>query len=202
MADIIEVDVVDPSDENKPEAIAHAKREKKTIWQRIKASIFVAGPKEIKAAIIEDVILPAIKDTFADTMYSIVDVAVYGRNASRHGRSRSGRRGSSRSSSSVIDYNKESTKNRNRSRSTRGSSGYDFDNVIFDSREEADEVFQDLVDTLNEYGEVTVYYFYERSGITAEFPDQDWGWKSLDGTGYIYTSEGISLDLPKPVWLK
>lgn len=198
MADIIEVEVVD--EDNRPKPLVKAHKENKNLWQRCKSAIFVAGPKEIKKALVEDVILPAIKDTFADMLYSVVDVAIYGRGASRHRGRGSGARHSS-NGSSVIDYNAESTKKR-KNRTTRGSSGYDFDNVIFDTREEADDIFNDMVDTLNDYGEVTVYYFYERCGITAEYVDQNWGWKSLEGTGYIRTSEGISLDLPKPEWLK
>ena len=196
--DILEVEIVDPK---KPEPLVKAKKENKTFLQRIRAAIFVSNPKDIKNALIEDVLIPSIRDTFADICYSIVDVAIYGRGAGRRGRRGSRSTRSNTSGSTVVDYNKESTKNR-KNRATRGSSGYDFDNVIYESREEADEVFNDMVDTLNEYGEVTVYYFYERSGITAEFTDQDWGWKSLEGTGYVFTSEGISLDLPRPVYLK
>jgi hypothetical protein len=200
MADVVEVDFDPVEESKKPSAIVSARKEHKTLWQRITSAIFVAGPKDIKDALIDDVIIPAIKDTFANSVYRLVDVAVYGRDSrvSRRHRGHNGVR-TVNSRNEVIDYNKQSTSKRERT--TTGSS-YDFENVIFNTTEEADEVLKDLIDTLNEYGEVTVYYFYERCGITAEFTDQNWGWKSLNSTGRRFFPDGVSLDLPKPIWLK
>ena len=176
-------------------AVATGTREKKGLFKRLKESIFAAGPKEVKESIVKDVIVPSLKDFFADTLYTVVDVALYGRGGGRSSRGRKGRK----SSGGVIDYNKESTRRHDRERdSGRRSTGYSLDNIFFPTREEADAVFDALVEELDDKGEVSVYYFYELAGITAAYTDQAWGWTSLEGTGYIRNEDGYALALPKP----
>lgn len=187
---------VNESPPDKVKAVANGVREKKGPLKRLKESIFAAGPKEVKESIIKDVVLPSLKDFFADTLYTIVDVAIYGRGGGRVTR---GRKGRGRSSGGVIDYNKESTRKRDRDRdSGRRSTGYSLDNIFFPTREEADQVFDALVEELDDKGEVSVYYFYELAGITAAYTDQAWGWTSLEGTGYVRNEDGYALALPKP----
>lgn len=188
-SEVLEAEVV----RKKPQV--HAVVEKKGIFRRFRDSIFVAGPAEIKDSLIEDVIKPSIRDFIADGLYTIVDVAVYGRSSNR--KRRGGRvvtRGDVRS---PIDFTQPS-----RDRSRRRSSGYDFNNLYFEDRFEADEVFDALVEELQDKGEVSVYYFYELAGVTAEYTDQSWGWTSLEGTGYNRGPQGVALALPKPVPLR
>jgi hypothetical protein len=186
--EVLEAEVVS----KKP--VVHATVEKKSLWQRLRGSIFVAGPKEVKESLIEDVIKPSIRDFIADGLYTIVDVAVYGKSSNRR---RCGGRVVSRDSKSPIDFTQPS-----REKQRRRSSGYDFNNLYFADRYEADEVFDALVEELQDKGEVSVYYFYELAGVTAEYTDQSWGWTSLEGTGYNRGPDGVALALPKPVPLR
>ena len=196
MADII---IEQDKEEVPKKVIAHGKLPKRTMWSRIKGAIFVAGAREIKESLIEDVVKPTIKDFLADVLYATVDVALYGRSAKR---GRKGGRVVTSNGRSVVDYSAESTRNRNRREARRTSSGYDFRNIYFEDRYEADEVFDALVEEIQDKGEASVYYFYELCGVTAEYTDQQWGWKDLSGTGYDRGPEGIALLLPKPVYLK
>ena len=189
-----------PPGEQKTKAVAAGTKEKKGPFRKLKESIFAAGPKEVKESIIKDVALPSLRDFFADVLYTVVDVAIYGRGG---GRTTRGRRGRVSKGSGVIDYNKESTRRADRDRdSGRRSSGYSFENLFFPSREEADAVFDALAEELEDKGEVSVYYFYELAGVTAVYTDQAWGWTSLEGTGYIRNEDGYALALPRPKLLK
>ena len=192
-------DEVEQQSSDKPKAIAQGKVEKKSAFKKLKESIFAAGPKEVKESIVHDVIFPSLRDFFADTLYTIVDVAIYGRGGGRVGR---GRRRKGSSSNGVIDYSTESTRKRERRETGRSSAGYSLDKIFFDTREEADQVFDALVEELEDKGEVSVYYFYELAGRSALYTDHAYGWTSLEGTGYVRGEDGYALALPQPKQLK
>lgn len=172
---------------------------KKTLWQRFKGAIFVAGPKDVKEALIEDVLKPSIRDFLADSLYSIVDVAIYGKGGTR-GR---GRRRGSGAARSVIDFTDPDRARDDRTiDNRRRGDEFDFSNIYFPDRHVADDVFNMMMEKLEEKGEVMVYYFYELAQLTPPHTLQNWGWKSLEGTGYNRGPDGVALVLPKPVLLK
>jgi hypothetical protein len=179
----------------KPKAIASGKVVKEALFKRFTKSIFVAGPKEVKESIIKDVLYPAVKDFFADCLYSIVDVAIYGRDGGGH----SVRRGKGRSGTSRTPYDDISTANAKRGREVRRtSSRYEFDDIWFDDRRLCDEVYDGMLQEIEEHGFCSVYYYFELAGVTAVHTDQNWGWYSLEGTGYKRTQQGWGLKLPDP----
>lgn len=195
---VIDIEYEDEQDREKPEVVAKGKVEKRSLFRTLKEGIFAASPREVKESIVHDVIFPAMRDFLADTAYTIVDVAIYGRGGSRPSRGRSGRK---RSGSGVFDYSKESTR-RQEDRDTRTSAGYRLDNIFFETRREADDVFDALVEELEEKGSVSVYYFYEVAGKTALYTDHNYGWTSLEGTRYKRSEDGYALVLPQPEKLK
>lgn len=180
------------------------KKKKKSYGQRFKDLIFVAGPEEVKESLIEDVIKPSIRDFIADMLYTAVDVAVYGRSGGGRKR-RKGGRVTVRNDRELTDYNGVFG-NRKKPKKTNG---YDFRDVMFDDRRDADLAFDDLYDMLCEKNVVDVATYYdiarEHNGrvlVEEDHTDRDWGWRSLDGTGYHHDADGYALILPKPEWLK
>jgi hypothetical protein len=196
---VIDIEYEDEQErDDKPTVVAKGKVEKRSLFRTLKEGIFAASPRDVKESIVHDVIFPAMRDFLADTAYTIVDVAIYGRGGSRPSRGRSGRK---RSGSGVFDYSKESTR-RQEDRDTRTSAGYRLDNIFFETRREADDVFDALVEELEEKGSVSVYYFYEVAGKTALYTDHNYGWTSLEGTRYKRSEDGYALVLPQPEKLK
>lgn len=181
------------------------KPKKKSVGKWLKDLIFVAGPEEVKASLVEDVIKPTIRDFIADMLYTTVDVAVYGRSGG--GRKRKGGRVTVRGDKELTDYGGIFGKT-NRKKPKR-SNGYDFTDVRFEDRHDADDAYEDLYDMLCDKGVVDVATYYdiarENGGkvlVEEDHTDRDWGWRSLDGAGYHHDSDGYALILPKPEWLK
>jgi hypothetical protein len=180
---------------------------KKPFLKRVKETFIVGTKEEVEEAVIQDVIVPAIMDAVSEAIYTMVDTLMYG---GYSGDYKSRRRGRKRSRSrrddvDIFDYSSISSdkKSNKRHDSHRSSRGYDLSNVSFDSKEDCDDIFRDLVDELEQYDQVTVYYFCElarKKGVRVNYDwtDDDWGWDDLSDTRYIRTRGGWALDLPDP----
>lgn len=74
-----------------------------------------------------------------------------------------------------------------------------FTNVEMFRREDALDVRRRMLERIAEYGEVSVAFFYEASGVDSDFTDNSWGWtKFPNGLNVIPTSNGkYKLNLPQ-----
>jgi hypothetical protein len=75
----------------------------------------------------------------------------------------------------------------------------EFDEIILQSRPDAEEVRDRMYDILGQYDIVTVADLYSLVGIKPDHTDTTWGWTSLQGTeiGRV-RGLGYLLDLPEP----
>lgn len=75
------------------------------------------------------------------------------------------------------------------------------EHFIFETREEADGIFNNIVELLNEHGSVTVADVCNLCGQTSTSFDSQRGWKSTKDMKVVKTRNGYELYLPKPVEL-
>lgn len=80
-----------------------------------------------------------------------------------------------------------------------GKRMHDFKEILIPSRAEAIVVLEKLYSLLSQFEVVTVADFYSACGITPAFPDEQWGWFSLQGSDVAHTSQGWLVDLPPAV---
>ena len=93
-------------------------------------------------------------------------------------------------------------------RSKRPKSGYcDYyrrsseprdDIYVLNSREEAEEVLENLRNILTDYGSVTVADYKELIGITSTFTENKLGWTDLSKAEIIWSFDGWTVALPTP----
>ena len=77
------------------------------------------------------------------------------------------------------------------------------DRFIFSSRAEADEVLEQMADTIEEYGVVSVFDLYDFCGETVEFTARDYGWDSVVNAKIQMIGGGDwEIILPRPVSLR
>jgi len=81
---------------------------------------------------------------------------------------------------------------------------HNFDEIIIESRPEAEMVLETLLDAAETYETATVADLYSLVGMTPSFVDNQWGWERADiSTNAIRrVPQGYLLDLPKPIHLK
>lgn len=57
--------------------------------------------------------------------------------------------------------------------------------IEFDSANDANEVLSYMIDSIEQYGLVTVADFYELSDVASKFTDHQFGWTNLDGVRVV-----------------
>lgn len=168
------------------------------------ASLFVAGDsRSVTQYVFMDVLLPAAKDMVADAVSQGVERMIFGEVRS------SARRTFSGSNTSYTPYNRYST---NRiggpprdhtigrpQMSRQARARHDFDEIILATRREAEEVLDQMRDSLARYETVSVSDLYEMVGEDSSFTDEKWGWTDLTGSSVSRTRDGYLLNLPRPV---
>lgn len=178
------------SKEKKVEKIIQGsvKTRKKPLGKRIR-DVFINEDKEtLRGFIIMDVLVPEIKEMIRQT----VDVVLFGEASSR---------GRSPKKESKIQYNSIYSNKKPQTRSERANVK-DINDLIFESRGEAEEVLSNLVDFTVDYDVATVADLYDLVGITGSFTDNKYGWTDLSSSSVTRIREGYVLNLPKPIYVE
>lgn len=157
--------------------------------------------ENVKTYLVMDVIVPAIKDTIVDMVCSGVEMifGVRGRN-----RPASSRRNGGYTNYANISYkqnNRDERRNRDRDRRD-DNTRYDANEIVLDSRSEAEDVIFALAELCDRYGMARVADLYELVGVTGDWQSQRWGWESVGSARAIRVrGGGYLIDLPKPIYL-
>jgi hypothetical protein len=172
-------------------------RRKKSLGQRFGEN-FVAGDfRSALRYVMLDVLLPAARDMASETGSQFLDNLIYGDSRRR----RVGSTPPVTGATGYVQYHRMGSRQTapQRVMSRRARSMHDFDEVVLQSRAEAEEVIDRMYEVVSQYGVVTVADLYELVGIAASHQDNKWGWNELRGAGVSRIREGYLLDLPKPV---
>lgn len=142
----------------------------------------------VKSYIFMDVLVPAIKKAISDIITDGIDMILYGGN-------RRGKRNSGPSYSSYVSY---STRKDNRSiGDNRTRTGYSYNDIILETRGEAEEVLSRMDELIESYGIVSVADLYDLVGITGNYTDNKYGWTNIRNAETIRVRDGYMLKLPK-----
>jgi hypothetical protein len=158
------------------------------------ADVFVSEDvSNVKNYIFMDVLIPAAKKLISDVVTNGIDMLLYGES----GRSRKG------TNASYISYNRFSERgsDRHEPSSTRAArSTYDYDNVEFDNRVDAEEVLNGLDAIIEQYGHARVADLYDLAGITKyNYTDNNYGWLNLSTAKVARVRGKYMLELPRAV---
>lgn len=147
----------------------------------------------VKSYIVMDVLVPAVKKAISDIVRDGIDMILYGESR--------GRRNST--SSSYVSYRDYSrSDDRDRFRDSRTRSGYNHDDIILESRGEAEEVLTRMDELIDTYGVVSVADLYDLIGKSCEYTDNKYGWTNIRNAEPIRVRNGYMLKLPKALPIK
>lgn len=143
-------------------------------------------------AIFTDVLVPSLKKLLSEGINTAADLFLYGESRGR-------RDGRSDSKVSYRKYYDDRYGDRRESerRSTSVRSRFDYNELVYETRGEAQMVLDHMRDTIDEYGLVSVADMYDFSGASAPFTSHDYGWTSLRAAEVRRVHDGYVLDLPK-----
>lgn len=154
------------------------------------ANIFISeDAANVKSYVFMDVLVPAIKKAISDIVTNGIDMILYGEARS------SSRRGDSRVS--YRSYYDERRDGQYDSSSRSSRSRFDYDDIVFGSRQEAVDVREEMQHAIHRYGVVTVADLYDMVELTAPYTAGNYGWTSVDRADIDHTRDGWIIRLPK-----
>ena len=165
-----------------------AKTKKKGELRKIAEEFIVDDVKNIKTYVITDVLIPTIKDTIWDILTNTLDMFLF--NGTKDHR----KRGKSSPKISYRDYY-DSKNDRGRNYEIRDR--FDYDELEFDSHGEADAVLTGMLETIDQYGVVSVADMYDMADVTAPYTGNRYGWTSLRNAEVVRVRNAYIIKLPK-----
>ena len=171
--------------DKKIEAVVQAKGTRKR--NKFVNSVISEEAGNVKNYILGDVLIPALKKAISDVVTNGIDMILYGETG--HTKSRSG------SKVSYISYDR-SYKDRDGRRDYRASA-YDFDDLVFNTRGEAELILDNLYEIIDRYRVATVADLYDLAGERSRYTDNKFGWTDIGSASVVRIRDGYVLKLPR-----
>ena len=201
-AAVTQVNTSNPPAEKKAERVAQGAvtTRKKSLGRRFFDIFIDENVGDVKTYLIYDVLVPAVKENIADLINSAVSMLFFGEASRRVIRRNNG------NGNSKINYGgyfNGGAKNERLPSYGRSRIAHNFDDVVFETRADAEMVLDGMVEILKDYNQVSVADLYDLAGKSTEFTDNKYGWIDLRGARVVGSpSRGYIIDLPKCVTLE
>ena len=142
----------------------------------------------IKNYILMDVLVPAIKNTIEDIITNGTRMLLRGEIGVRKGSS----------TASSISYNRYYDQKRyGESNSVQTRTGYSYNEIILETRGEAEEILTRMDELIDTYGLVRVADLYDLVGVSGNYTDNKYGWTNICNAKIVRVRDGYMIELPK-----
>lgn len=166
-----------------------AKTRKKSEIRKMTDVFISEDARNVKSYVFMDVLVPAIKKAIVDIIVDGANMIFYGSTA----------RGKKRSSGDYVSYGKYSDRSRSdyRREEPRRQDRFDYEDIIFESRGEAEAARAQMDEVVDKYGFVTVADMYDMAELSCPYTANKYGWTSIRSAEVLRTRDGYVLKLPK-----
>lgn len=165
---------------------------KRSLGKKLGDILFNGDVKDVKSYIIQDVLIPAVKETIFDMVNKGLDMFLFGGTGSHSG---------NKNNQTYISYNNYSKQSGRRSESRTQTRRYeertDEEELIFRERGPAELVLEKIYAIYEDYHIVTKADLNDILNRTGNFTDNNWGWTDLTGASVERVRGGYLLNLPK-----
>lgn len=161
---------------------------KKNGAKNLAGKIVAGDPSEIKSFMVEDVVIPSIKNLIEDLVVKGCRMLLRGKTGARNNNTNAG----------FVEYNKMSD-GRPRRPDPVQRSVRTYQDITLESRADAEEVLYRLKEALATYGMVSVADLYDLLGQSHAYTDQKYGWTNLDSARIESVRGGYVFDLPRAI---
>ena len=165
------------------------KVKKKSEIRKFKDMIISEDAGDVKSYILMDILIPTLKKAISDIITDGVDMILGTGNKKKKSRG-----------SNYVSYRSYSDSDDRYDRRSGGSrGGFDLDDLEFESRADAEEVFDMMHDLIDNYGLVTVSDLYDLSNLPKPYTGNRYGWTSIRNAEIIrLRGGGYTIKLPRP----
>ena len=164
-----------PKPEKKVEKVVtgHATTKKKSELRKFADTFITEDAASVKSYILQDVIVPAAKRILDDVIVGSLRMFMYG----ERGRSSGGH-----TNASKVSYRSyyERENGRRDSAPSRVRSGFDYDNISFETRGDAEAVLTEMEIIIEQFDMVSVADLYDLADVsTSNYSANRYGWTNL-----------------------
>lgn len=178
-------------------SVAKARIKRESTAKKVVGEIIREDARSVGETVLWDVIIPTVKNLISDTVTRGIESMLYG------GDSRP------RSRSSYSDYSGYSrpkgTRDRPAERRERRSARHaepERNEIIFDTRSDANDVIDRMSDLIDQYGQVSLADLNALIGASSNFIDDNWGWTDMGSFDVRQVRDGFMLTHDEPQSLK
>lgn len=176
-------------EEKRAEKVVHGKVKTKKNEVRKLTDIFISEDvSNVKNYILLDVLVPSIKKAIYDIVVNSLDMSLFG--------GRGGKRPTA-DRISYRDYNGISRRDDRGYGGSRSISGYSYDDIVLETRGEAEAVLSRMDEIMEEYEIVRVADLYDLVGITGDYTDNKYGWTNIHNAEVIRVRDGYKIKMPR-----
>lgn len=181
--------------EKRVEKVVTGKAKTKKNDVRKFTDVFISeDASNVKSYIFMDVLVPAIKKAISDIVTDGIDMILYGGTGG-------GRKSRSSSRVSYRSYYDDDRRRDSKDRDSRARNRFDYEDIVFESRGEAELVREQMVELIDRYGFVTVADMYDMADLTAPYTANKYGWTNIRSAEPVRTRDGYILKLPKAMMI-
>ena len=176
-------------EKKKVEKVVSGKTTKKKNNVRKFTDTFVSEDiQNVKSYVVMDVLIPAVKKAIADIVSNGIEMLLYGDTNGRTKRN---------GNSTYVSYNKYSSSDRRDDRYATRRTAYSFDDILFESRVEAEEVRDRMDELIDMYGNVSVADMCDLAGVSCNYTDNKYGWTNIRNAEIVRVRDGYIIKMPK-----
>ena len=170
----------------------NVRTKKKNEISKVKDAFISEDAGNVKSYVLMDVIIPTIKNTIVDIVTDSIRMIFLGES----GHKRKSISGSKVSYRSYYDDPRDSDRY---NRPVTRAAGLNLDDIILETRADAELVLDQMQNIIDEYGHVTVSDLYDMVDLTAPYTGNRYGWTRLGSAEAVRTRDGdYVLRLPSP----
>lgn len=174
--------------EKKVEKVVSGKTstKKKSGIRKLSDTFLSEDVSNVKSYIFSEVLLPAAKKLVSDIVTNGTNMLLYGEIKNKKG------------NSSKVSYSRYYDDRSRDYRSPVVRNNFDYDEIIFETRGDAEAVLDAMYDILNQYKVVSVAELYDLASITTHnYTCNNYGWIDLRGSSIVRVRDGYILKLPR-----
>ena len=184
-----EQDLHEPMPEKRVEKVVtgNVKQRKKSGLAKA-GSIFVPGDVDsVKSYILMDVLVPSIKRAISDIVCNGINMLLGEPN-----------RGKSSAPGARVAYRQyyQSEERKDYAR-PRSQAQYNYDDIVFETRGDAEEVLYRMEELLERFDVVSVADLFDMAGISCNYTDNKYGWTDLRNARVERVRDGYIINLPR-----
>lgn len=169
--------------------------QKKSLGKKITETFFGEDIGSVSSYILHDVVIPAAKNTLSEMVSGGIEMLLFGETRGSRTLRDKGKSYVSYSSK----YKEQRREPERKDAAYRNRARHNFDDIVLDTRGEAEEVLSHLVDLTEDFGGARVADLYDLVGLESQFTDDKYGWMTLNTATVSRVRKGYLINLPKPI---